>query len=103
MTIANEILAQLGGGRFIAMTGAKNLVNCGDALRFALPRGLAAHGINRVEIKLTAMDLYELTCGKWNARKLEYAEVSKAAGVYAEDLRRFFKDATGLDCTLGRA
>ncbi|AZO67666.1 hypothetical protein [Mesorhizobium sp. M6A.T.Cr.TU.016.01.1.1] len=103
MTIANEILAQLGGNRFLAMTGAKSLVDCGDALRFALPRGFAAQGIDRVEIKLTTMDVYELTFGKWNGRKLEVAEVSKSSGVYAEDLRRFFSGATGLDCTMGRA
>ena len=36
-TIATTILQQLGGSRFIAMTGAKNLVAEENALIFRLP------------------------------------------------------------------
>ena len=37
MTIANTILEQLGGNKFIAMTGAKNFVSDGNTLRMTLP------------------------------------------------------------------
>ena len=38
MNVPNEILKQLGGNRFLAMTGAKNLVGDGNTLRMKLPR-----------------------------------------------------------------
>ena len=38
-TIAQTILTQLGGNRFLAMTGAKDLVNTGKGLQFAIGRG----------------------------------------------------------------
>ena len=37
MTIANTILEQLGGNKFIAMTGAKNFLSNGSTLRMTLP------------------------------------------------------------------
>lgn len=38
-TIAQTILTQLGGNRFLAMTGAKQLVDLGNGLQFAIGRG----------------------------------------------------------------
>lgn len=99
MTIAQTILAQLGGNRFIAMTGAKNLLNTGDGLQFSLPRG-ATNRANKVRITLTLADLYEVTFYRYNARTLECPVVDSEDGVDAEGLREFFTARTGLRCSL---
>lgn len=100
MQTAQIILRQLGGNRFIAMTGAKDFVSNGDALRFSLPRGFACNKADRVVISLTADDLYRVEFFKWNARKLESRPVSSHDGIYCDMLRRVFTAETGLDCTL---
>ena len=38
MKVANTILEQLGGQKFLAMTGANHLVADGNTLRMALPK-----------------------------------------------------------------
>ena len=38
MSVAKTILEQLGGNQFCMMTGAKNLVDCGDALAMRIGR-----------------------------------------------------------------
>lgn len=57
--IAETILRQLGGNRFIAMTGAKNLVSLGNGLMFKFGSG-AKNRINRVRITLNGKDLYDV-------------------------------------------
>lgn len=99
-SIAQTILTQLGGSRFIAMTGAKNLLNGGDYLQFDLPRGFATNKANKCRVTLNASDTYTLTFYKWNARKLELTVISEAPDLYADNLRSAFTNATGLDCTL---
>jgi hypothetical protein len=96
--IATEILAQLGGGRFVAMTGAKMIAHDAGALRFRLPSRFARGGINAVKVTLTAGDDYTIEYGKvWG---LNYRVIETQTGVYADTLRASFKAATGLDCTL---
>lgn len=96
MTIANTILAQLGGRRFIAMTGAREFVAIYSGLRFRLPR--ARGGINLVRIVLEPSDAYaiEFHASRSTDSKLAHRD----AGIYAEDLRRVFTDATGLETSL---
>lgn len=101
LTVAQTILAQLGGNRFVAMTGAKNMVGSPDALSFQLPRGFAKLGINRVNIRHTRMDCYGVSFGKRKPSTLTIVPVLAFGEVYAEDLRRIFTDATGLDCSMG--
>lgn len=101
MTVANTILAQLGGNRFLAMTGAKNLLDGGNHLQFDLPRGFSTNKATKCRVTLTDCDTYRVAFYKWNARKLEAVLVGEDDGVYAEDLRRIFTDRTGLDCTMG--
>lgn len=99
---ARTILAQLGGSRFLAMTGAKSLLNGGNYLQFDLPRGFATNGATKVRIALDASDTYTVEFFKWSARRFECIAVGKTEGVYAEDLRIIFTRETGLDCTLAR-
>lgn len=97
-TIAAEILNQLGGSRFVAMTGAKMFAHDAGSLRFRLPSRFATAGINFVKITLTAGDDYAIEYGKvWG---LNYKAIATQTGIYADTLRASFKAATGLDCTL---
>jgi hypothetical protein len=97
-TIAATILDQLGGGRFVAMTGAKMFAHDGNSLRFRLPSRFARNGSNFVKVTLTAGDDYAIEYGKvWG---LNYRIIDTQEGVYGDTLRASFTAATGLDCTL---
>ena len=93
-------LQQLGGGRFLAMTGAKNLMhgNEGRKLYFTLPSNFAKGGINRVSVEIMPNDTYTMTFGK--ARGVNYTEKKKLEGVYNDMLRSIFTDVTGLHTSL---
>ena len=98
LTVANTILEQLGGRRFIAMTGAKHLAGAANSLSFQLPSRFATDGINAVRVTLDPSDTYTVKFFKcWGTKIKELGEVSD---VYAADLRRVFTERTGLDCTL---
>jgi hypothetical protein len=90
--VAKEILNQLGGNRFIAMTGAKNLIDGGKYLALKLPR--AKDSINYVKITLTSMDLYDIEFGRIRAN--QYKVVKKVDGVYNDQLQSIFTKVTGL-------
>lgn len=98
MTTANTILEQLGGGKFVAMTGAKSFVGSEDSLMFALPSRFAKNGINKVRVTLTAMDDY--TVEFFSIRGINVKEKGKVEGVYAENLQTVFTQFTGLDTRL---
>lgn len=100
MTTAQTILAQIGGNRFLAMTGAKNLIGDNSMLRFDLPRGAAKNKANKVQITLEASDTYRVDFIRYDARKLECQTVGTVSDVYADNLRDVFTAATGLYCTL---
>lgn len=98
MQVANTILSQLGGNRFVAMTGAKNFVGSDDALHFALPSNFARNGINRVRVTLQPSDTY--TVEFFKVRGTKFSSIATRDDVYAEDLQRVFKTETGLDTHL---
>jgi hypothetical protein len=91
LQVANTILAQLGGNKFLAMTGAKNLVGSDDTLSFRIP---ASNGINHVSVTLDCNDTYRVTFGKF--AKLELRIVHTQGDVYADQLQTLFTDQTGL-------
>ena len=95
--VANTILQQLGGNKFLAMTGARNLVAICDGLMFGLPRG-ARNGVNKVKIVYTAMDLYDVEFGK--IKDCEYHIIEQYEGVTFDQLQPLFTEATGLDTHL---
>lgn len=94
LAVAKTILEQLGGGRFMAMCGVKNFVGSEDGLSFSLPKKY--NGINKVQIKLTPADLYEVTFYFFSAKTLECKVVKKVDDVYCDMLQEVFTDATGL-------
>jgi hypothetical protein len=94
MEVAKTILEQLGGNRFVAMTGAKYLLGGENELQFQIGSG-AAKGINAVRITLDATDTYTMRFYKIG-RGARVSEIAAPSGVYAEDLRRVFEQHTGL-------
>jgi len=106
VNVATEIYKQLGGGKFVAMTGAKNFVDGGNFLSFKLPSRFAKNGINYVKITLTPLDLYDmefgkLTGGAWSASaSLGYKVIKTKRGIYNDMLRSVFTTETGLNTSL---
>ena len=68
MKVANTILEQLGGQKFLAMTGANHLVADGNTLRMTLPKN--ASKANRLYITLDATDTYTMHFFKYTAGHL---------------------------------
>ncbi len=100
METANTILAQLGGGKFLAMTGAKGLLalSAPNGLQFKLPANFARDGINSVRILLDPSDTY--TVEFWKVRGTSIKQISTLSDVYADQLQAVFTQATGLDTHL---
>lgn len=100
LIVAKTILEQLGGGLFMAMTGAKNFTGSEYALNFRLPGkpGFVRNGINHVRIELTPNDDYTVTFN--HIRGINVTEISKYSGMYAEDLQSLFFSETGLEVKL---
>ena len=55
MSVAKTILSQLGGNKFAVMTGAKNFVDCGDALSMRIGRN--SSNSNYLKISILARNL----------------------------------------------
>lgn len=96
--VPQTILAQLGGSRFIAMTGAKSFVGGERTLSFHLPSKITKHNAKAMRITLNDMDLYDLELLKM--RKFEVTLVDKNQNIHVEDLRKTFTEMTGLDTSL---
>jgi hypothetical protein len=93
MTIAQTILSQLGGNRFVAMTGAKNLLDHGNGLSFKVGRN--PKGVTHARITLTAMDDYMVEFLKIRGTK-QLQPVAYREGIYADDLAHVFESVTGM-------
>jgi hypothetical protein len=96
---AEEVLQQLGGRKFIAMTGAKNFVkNDKDkSITFKIGGG-AKNSINYVKITLTSMDVYNVDFIK--VRGTDIKTIATAKGVYNDKLQSIFTKYTGLYTSL---
>jgi hypothetical protein len=94
MSIAKEILSQLGGNRFVAMTGAKNFGDTGNGLAFQIPAKLTKNRINAVKIELDPSDTYVVKFLKISASKLTV--VSHHTMIYCDQLEDLFERETGL-------
>ena len=98
MTVANTILSQLGGRRFLVMTGANNLFGDDRSLTFKLPARFAKDGISGVKVTLNRKDLYDVRYLKIAGKKV--VDVATTEDLYAEDLRKDFTRKTGLETSL---
>jgi hypothetical protein len=101
--IAQTILEQMGGkNRIVAMTGARDFVAIDRGVQFSFPKSIA--GINKVIIRLTPADLYDIEFGCVRKMRggfaLEYTRRALHDGIYADNLKRIFEKATGLFLSL---
>ena len=95
--VAKTILQQLGGNRFIAMTGAKNLASTENSLTFKISSRNKSKA-TPIKIILNCMDTYDMEfieCKKYEVKLLK-----KLGSIYAEDLQRVFTLETGLNIKL---
>ncbi len=97
ITVATEIIKQLGGRRFIAMTGSKNFVYDSYSLSMRLTRNKA--GAQYLNIKLNGLDLYDMVFMSFDhaGNKTIKAEYSN---IYFDDLQNIFTSVTGLNTSL---
>jgi hypothetical protein len=94
-TVATTILEQLGGHRFLAMTGARNLTSGPDRLYFGLPRNPGK--VTHVGIVLEPSDTYTLTFWRMTFRGSSAPLILREEkDIYAEDLQARFTESTGL-------
>jgi hypothetical protein len=97
--VAKTILEQMGGSRFVAMTGAKYLVGDQHSLRWKLARPVSK--VTHVCVVLQPDDTYRMIMwqvgkgGDWSMRVIETFE-----HLHASDLQTTFTAFTGLETHL---
>jgi hypothetical protein len=96
LELAKEILNQLGGHKFVVMTGARNIFACDNGLQFSFP---GCTKTNKCRITLDVMDTY--TVEFYKIRGVNCNMIQEYEGVYNDMLQDIFTNTTGLNCTLG--
>lgn len=95
--VAKTILKQLGGNKFLAMTGAKDLFYDEKSLTFKLPKNNGKIFAYRIELDY-ASDTYKLTKVR-KSGKFDF-DHETTDGVYCEMLREIIKNDTGFALNL---
>lgn len=104
MTVANIIYNQLGGNKFVVMTGSKNFLDDGNTLRMTLAKNTSK--ANRLWITLEADDTYTMRFFRYTAPRFstktytfsdeKITEVRTIKGVYCDMLQELFTEVTHL-------
>lgn len=99
-TVAKTILEQLGGNQFRSMTGARDFVSSDKSLWMKLGSGAKCDGktVTHFRVDLEANDTYTLRFSF--LRGTTTKELKVVTDVYAEDLRCFFEQNTGMRTSL---
>ena len=95
--IADTILQQLGGNKFIAMTGAKNFA-FGDAGELTFKIGRNSSPANYVKVELNSMDTYTMTFIRGTIKGIK--DLKTIDGLYFDMLQSEFTAFTGLHTSL---
>lgn len=90
--VAETILDQLGGKRFLLMTGSSPLSKSENSVTVIIGKNKTS--ANRVKITLNGKDLYDVVFMQY--RNLDNKVLKTFNDVYAEDLQDIFTDYTGL-------
>ena len=96
METANTILNQLGGNKFIAMTGSKNFAATQSSLSMKLSKNIS--NATHLTITLNSIDLYDVKF--ISCRNSQLTVIKEYNGVYADMLQNIFTTVTGLDTHL---
>lgn len=100
MLVANTILAQLGGSKFIAMVGAYRFTAGKNNLSLWF-KANAKNKANMMHIQLTPNDTYTVQFWKMRGTSTgSLKKVSQYENIYADQLRTLFEDETGLRTSL---
>lgn len=94
--IATTILSQLGGQRFIAMTGAKSFVAGERDLTFRIGRNKSR--ANMVRITLDASDTYTVEFLRY--QNFDITVISHHSDIYADTLAKFIGSVFGMATSL---
>lgn len=97
--IAQTILEQLGGRRFLGMTGAKDLVAIERGLRMRLPSNLTRDRITHFTVTLNGNDTYKVEAHKVRG-VTSIKEMARVDECYCDQLREAFEDMTGMVTSL---
>lgn len=103
LTVANTILQQLGGRRFILMTGAKDFVGDANSLMFRI--GKNSGGVSKVKIILEPSDTYRVIFYRIRQTRKTAAQITivhEADDIYFDQLPDLFKRITGLETQMPR-
>lgn len=97
--VAKTILEQIGGGKFIAITGSKNFIDLGNGLRMNLTRNKTS--ANRLDILLDEeTDTYIMRFYRHSFSKKTFEvttkDIVRHEGVYCDMLEEMFTSVTGL-------
>jgi len=95
--IAQTILSQLGGNRFIAMTGAKDLNHTSNALHFKFGAG-AKNKANHCSITLQTDDTYMIEFHRVVSVNCKF--IGSFRDVYSNALATVFSRETGFNTHL---
>ena len=93
MSVAREILNQLGGNKFRVMTGAKNFIDTGDGLSMRIGRNKTSS--NYLKITLNSMDLYDIRFSRVTKLGSERS-VTEYNNVYNDSMVEVFEKHTGM-------
>ena len=99
LQVATTILEQLGGNKFIAMTGAKNLSGDEDGLNFKIGRNNSKANVVRINYNY-GKDLYQVRFLKWDSKTCQMVELKVYEDVYCDMLQSIFTEYTGLFTSL---
>tara|TARA_Y100000817_G_scaffold278303_1_gene240984 strand:- start:1143 stop:1439 length:297 start_codon:yes stop_codon:yes gene_type:complete len=93
MSVAKTILSQLGGNKFAVMTGAKNFVDCGDALSMRIGRNKTSS--NYLKVTLNSMDLYDMKFSRVSPKGGERS-ITEYNNIFNDQLVKVFEKHTGM-------
>jgi hypothetical protein len=94
--VTQTILTQLGGNKFVTMTGASNLLGSENSLSFKVGRNAAK--VTHVRVTLTAMDDYQIEF--LAIRGVNVKPVAFKDGLTCEQLAPAFASKTGMALSL---
>ncbi|RWX52898.1 hypothetical protein [Photobacterium chitinilyticum] len=103
LMVAKTILTQIGGQRFITMTGARQFIALDTpGLQFDLPCDsmFVKQKIRRVQVRLDPCDTYTVLALTKQKGQLDYVVVAQQSGIYCDMLEAIFTDVTGLHTRL---
>lgn len=104
MRVADTILQQLGGHKFVVMTGSSQFVSDKNTLRMKLAKNMSR--ANKLDITLDEYDTYTMTFYRYTPprrkpNKYEFTDakteiIAKYEGVYCDMLQEIFTQVTGM-------